>query len=456
MMGGRLRDPRVIVAAAMGLGLAVRLGRVAEWPLLHPDGPAYVSLTRAMLRGEWTAVLGGYYSPLYPMATAPLVATGVPAELAARLVATFAGVLVLPLVFRLARAVGGDTVAAVTVVLAAVHPALVKASSQVLPETLAGLFVMASGLVLFRGDGAWRASLAGVFAGLAYLARPEAVLLVPIGATWLAWRRRPTMFAAFVVATAIVMAPAVLALHAQRGTWKVSPREGMIARHAGLSGETSLPTAVLHHPGAVLGLWARGVGEQGWDTLVALGPILALPFVIGVWTLPPGWPLVVAAAFVVGPLALNPSPRYAVPVLPLLLPWAGAGLIALAPRSGRRAGAGLAVVAMILIGQALWKGKPFDEACSREVRDLLVSRYGRGQTLVAVDGRFAYVAEGTPVVPKTTAPKAALDLARARNAHLWLTRPQWLGKGFTPPDGVREVARPCRGVFVLFEVDTSP
>jgi hypothetical protein len=257
-----------------------------------------------------------------------------------------------------------------------------------------------------------------------------------------------------VFAAVVVMAPAVLALHERTGTWQISRREAALTVRAGLPDQTTLAAAVREHPGAMLGHWTTGVARQTWNTAVALGPVLALPFLVGLRTMPPAWPLAVAAAFVVGPLALNPSPRYAVPILPLFLPWAGAGMLALIDRLGRRAAPACGLVALVLVVQSLWPEKRFDQACSREVSDLVLTRYGPGQGLVAVDGRFAYLAEGKAIVPKTTRPDAALALARARGARLWLTRPWWLGKTFAVPPDVHEVARPCGGAFVLFEMDT--
>ena len=453
-MGGRLRDPRTALGVALALGLAVRLLRVVEWPLIHPDGPAYLALARSLLDGEWSAVLGGYYSPLYPITIAPLVAVGLPAELAARLVASIAGVLALPLLFHVARRIGGDTVGAATVLVAALHPALVKAAAQVQPETLAGLCLLAWGAVLMEARDLRRAAVAGMFAAAAYLARPEGIFLVVIGIAWLGWRRRPVALAVYVLAAVVLMAPAVLALHERTGTWQISRREAALTVRAGLADQPTLAAAVREHPGAMLGHWTTGVARQAWNTAVAIGPVLALPFFAGLYTMRAAWPLAVAAAFVIGPLALNPSPRYAVPILPLFLPWAGAGILALVDRLGRRGASACGLVAVVLIVQSLWPEKRFDENCSREVSDLVRTRYGTGQALVAVDGRFAYLAEGRAIVPKTTRADTALTLARTRGARLWLTRPWWLGKTFTVPPDVHEVARPCSGAFILFEIDT--
>jgi hypothetical protein len=81
-MGARLRDPRTALAVALAVGAILRLVRVLEQPLIHPDGPAYLGLAGTVLDEGWGAVLGGYYSPLYPIVIAPLRAAGVPVELA--------------------------------------------------------------------------------------------------------------------------------------------------------------------------------------------------------------------------------------------------------------------------------------------------------------------------------------------------------------------------------------
>jgi 4-amino-4-deoxy-L-arabinose transferase-like glycosyltransferase len=127
-MGACLRDPRTALVVALAAGAILRLVRVLERPLIHPDGPAYLGLAGAVLDGRWSAVFGGYYSPLYPIAIAPLRAAGVPVELAGRLTAALAAVLALPLLWLIARRLAGDTIAAATALIAAAHPALVKAS----------------------------------------------------------------------------------------------------------------------------------------------------------------------------------------------------------------------------------------------------------------------------------------------------------------------------------------
>ena len=443
--------PRTLLLFALGIGLVVRLARVARDPLVHPDGPAYLDLATALARGELMPVLGGYFSPLYPAAVSIVAATGLGLELAGRLTAVLAGVALLPLVYSVARRLLGESAAGATVLVAAVQPALVKSSAQVLPETLAGTLLAGWLLVLLtERDG--RPATAGMLAGATYLARPEGVMLVPLG-LW-RFRRRPRGALLYLAAALLVMAPALVALRIEHGQWQLSPREGRIAAR---SGATSFIGAATRHPVRFLGGTAVGAARQAAYDAKALGPLLWVPFVAGLLVARGAdrWPLVVVLWFTALPLAINPSPRYAVPLLSLLLPWAGAGIVALGQRLGRHAGLAAAAVGTGLVVQALWVSHPFDAACTREVSALLLRRYGPGQALVAVDGRFAYGARGKAIVPRSTDPAEALALARRYGARLWLTRPAWIAPPWTAPADVRPVARPCGGAFVLFDLDGS-
>jgi len=443
--------PRALVLVAVGLGLVVRLARVARDPLVHPDGPAYLDLAASLARGEILAVLGGYFSPLYPAAVSILAATGLGLELAGRFTAVLAGVALVPLVYAAARRLVGEPAAVATALVAAVQPALVKSSAQVLPETLAGALLL-GWLVASLAERPGRPATAGVLAGATYLARPEGVMLVPLGLWRL--RHRPRGALLYLAVAVLVMAPVLLALRIEHGRWQISPRE---ARIAGRSGATTFVGAATQHPIRFLGGTVIGAGRQVAYDAKALGPLLWVPFVVGlrVATGAGRWPLAVAGWFTALPLAINPSPRYAVPLLPLLLPWAGAGIAALGERLGRHARPAGVALGVGLVAQALWVSHPFDAACSREVSALVLGRYGPGQALVAVDGRFAYGARGKAIVPRSTDPAEALSLARRHGAHLWLTRPAWIAPPWAAPADVRPVARPCRGAFVLFELNGS-
>ena len=440
-----------VLVIALGVGLVVRVVRLATDTLLHPDGPAYLGLAAELLDGRVRHVLGNYYSPLYPAAVALVAATGVPLELAGRMTALGASLAALPLLYFAVHRMLGVRAATAAVLVAALQPALVKASVQVLPETLAGVVLLGWLLALPEAP-----VVAGVLAGAAYLVRPEGIMLLPLGLWRL--RRQPFLRVRLVHATAavLVMLPVLLALRAETGHWQLSPREARIAAGTGIPGATSLAGAAVRAPARLAGRIALGIGEQTLHDAKALSPLLLLPFVAGLASASvrraAGWPLAVVAVITVVPLALNPSPRYAVPLVPLFLPAVGAGLLALGERLGRWVRPAAAVLAVALVVQALWVSHRADAACSREVSALVLSRYGAGQPLVAVDGRFAYGARGRALVPASNDPDAALGLARRHGARLWLTRPRWLPKSWVAPPDVQPVARPCDGTFVLYEI----
>jgi hypothetical protein len=447
---GRYAAP---LAAALGIGLALRLLRIARTPLVHPDSPAYLGLASQLLDGNVMRVLGGYYSPLYPAGIAALRATGLPPELAGRLLATLAGLAMLPLLHVLTRRLYDARTAAVVVLVAAVHPELVKASAQVLPETMAGALLLGWLVLLLRG-GTLAVTAAGALAGGTYLARPEGVMLVPLGLVLGARRARVPALAAYAVAAGLVMLPVLQALHARTGHWQLSPREARLEVRDGLPGDT-LVDALRENPATVIGRTLAGGVQQAISDLKALGPLLWVPFVAGLVAAPPtglrAWPLIVTGTLTALPLALNPSSRYAVPLVPLLLPWVGVGLLALGARLETRARPVAVALAVALAIQALWISHPGDAACWREVSQTLRERYP-GEPVVAVDGRFAYGAGARAVVPGSTRPEEALALARRNGARVWLTRPAWIRKPWQPPPGARAVARPCGGTFVLFEL----
>ena len=139
-------DPALL--SALAVGLVVRLARIARAPLIHPDGPAYLALASDLLHGDVRRVLESYYSPAYPGLVAIAIAAGGAPEVAGRLAAAGAGLAALPLLHTLTRRLLGARAAGVAVLTAALHPALVKAGADVLPETLAGAFLLAWLVVL--------------------------------------------------------------------------------------------------------------------------------------------------------------------------------------------------------------------------------------------------------------------------------------------------------------------
>ncbi len=208
------------------LALGLRLGHVA-WspPALDGDQRAYLLLAESVSAGEGYRVAGipqTHIAPLFPVlhalaskligdsliggrATAILIASLLPVT------ATWAVTGLLG--FKLGLPAG---------VLIALHPHLIVRSSFLEPEALAAaLSFTLAGLLQRR-----RVALAGITLGLAYLSRPEFILLLPAVALILAvrnigWRR----IAIFAVPCLAVSSPFLLYLKQETGHWRVSGKD---------------------------------------------------------------------------------------------------------------------------------------------------------------------------------------------------------------------------------------
>jgi hypothetical protein len=168
----------------VAVALIVRVYRLTTFSaVIENEGVHFVRLAANLLAGR------GYlgmpdtpelsFAPLYPVLIAGVMPFTSP-DVAGRLVAVVFGCLLTVPMFLLAREVFGRTTAIICGILTALHPVLVAYSTAVynesvyLPLMTAGL--LATLLCIRRTKLLW-ALLGGVFFGLAYLTRPEAMAL---------------------------------------------------------------------------------------------------------------------------------------------------------------------------------------------------------------------------------------------------------------------------------------
>lgn len=174
-----------MLGALLILGLIVRVDWLKSHVLVfNPDGAEYARSAENLLRG---AGFSGMWSrpevifpPLYPLliaAASPLTGNS---EVAARLVSVICGVLLVLPIFYLARRIYGPRTAILAATVVSIHPMLTSISVTGFSESTYLLF-FAWGLYWsfesLWGRGWKAAAMAGLFWGLAYLARPEAFLL---------------------------------------------------------------------------------------------------------------------------------------------------------------------------------------------------------------------------------------------------------------------------------------
>ena len=235
----RSRLDRRLLAVVLAGGALLRAWLAFARPLaIEAEGAEYAAIARNLLAGEgYVGTFEGgtqlLFPPLYPgLIAAASLFTG-DFEIAGRVVSLVAGALLPVPVVLIARSLYGERVALLAGALVAFSPLLALLSSSVYSEapflTLLATAVWFS-LRCLQWE-RWRDPvLAGVCFGLAYLARPEAMLYPPIVAVLLVlhafhqpvprWRR--VLFPSAVVgAFVLVAAPYVAFLSAACGTFRL-------------------------------------------------------------------------------------------------------------------------------------------------------------------------------------------------------------------------------------------
>jgi 4-amino-4-deoxy-L-arabinose transferase-like glycosyltransferase len=402
------------VAGAIVLGLALRLGFGLGYWVGRPltlDEHEYLLLAHNLAGGrgfsyaspESGQVEGRHVgrAPLYPAFLAALalavpgsavradrLPTSVPAEV--KVAQALLGCGIVWLVGRwAARAVGdgpdGERAAGAAALLAAVYPPLVWIGSYALSESLYAVLallaawlvdraVQASGGVAAGRRAARPAALAlaaGIVSGLATLTRPAILVFLALAACWLIARRRPSLAAALVLGSILVVGPWTARNHAAYGRFVLVASEGgvtfwtgnnRLARGEGdLAANPGMKQAALAieraHPGATPedlegafyraavddirdgpATWFALLGRKAFYTVVPIGPsymlhswrylvasvasyLLLLPVAAaGAWRLRrrPAQPAalwLLAASSVLVCLVFFPQERFRIPVI---------------------------------------------------------------------------------------------------------------------------------------------
>ena len=325
--GGRRDD--LVVAAATVLSLVAfvlaerRLAGASGFPL--DDAWIHLHFARNLAEGA-----GFVYNPGVPVAgsTAPLwtlilalgLAIAGPSPLIAKAIGVVLSLGAALVVRRAAEAWGASRPAALAAAigLAWTGPMAWGALSG-MEVPLAALLVAAALLAHARGRDAWTA----LWAALAVLARPEALVLVPMLAIARPLtRRRALLFAGI---TAIVVAPAIAFSLATVGapipaTAAAKVEGGLIGWLLGV--REGAATTWLVRPGEFVRAWVAWLALTDW-----LLPVLLLPALIASWWRPGRALAVPALALVAHPVAMallapyrDPGfqeGRYSIHLLPL-------------------------------------------------------------------------------------------------------------------------------------------
>lgn len=196
--------------AAAGLGVVPR------------DSIVYVETARAVAGGDPAAAFAGMQHPLFPLLAGWLGGT----ELAATILAVAIGAAGALAVLALGRRFGMPALGTAAAVLYAVAPGLVRYQSVPLAESLSvPLSLMALSSALAARRCRWAGPVAGLLAGAAFLARPEALVLPLVLGPALVLKKRPVPAVLLLAGFAAVAGPYVGHLSKEAGAFTLSRKK---------------------------------------------------------------------------------------------------------------------------------------------------------------------------------------------------------------------------------------
>jgi 4-amino-4-deoxy-L-arabinose transferase-like glycosyltransferase len=392
-----LRAYRVLLLLFI-LAFFLRVLYMMQAVVIETEGVEYARIAENLFHGKgYRGILGGreaMFPPLLPVTIGLVSVLTGDAERSGRLISLIAGTLLLAPVLLIARQLFGGSAAVTAVALAAFHPLLIALSGSVYSEgpyftvLLAGLFWTLRSLQLDSPrSGFW----AGLYFGLAYLLRPEAVAYVVLAVIVILGRGliEPRLFRGtlktagiLVGTTAILMLPYVLYLSVNAGQIRIEGKtliidaigqrmlDGMSYSQAarGLTpdlkeeGPTLIADQFAIPPAGIASKIRLIMSEQPrrWRETVsavlsnrALGsPVLAILFIVGLllrkrssrWFAGEAFLLLVAGAYFVMLASVHFFwQRYLFPFLPLMLLFAAAGVESLSAWAERIVGSLLSI-----------------------------------------------------------------------------------------------------------------
>lgn len=197
----RARPPWMPGAVVFGFALVLQLLWCADYALHSPyyagmicDSRVYDAWATRILSGDWIGRDVFHQAPLYPYFIAVMWWIFGRHYLVIYLAQALLMALTVLLVFRIGRACFTPRVGWAAAVLCALYGTLNFYAMKVLPDTL-GVFLhvwLACLLLEARLTRQW--VMAGVVCGLLIIARPHALLLVPLVPAWILWGRTDSAF----------------------------------------------------------------------------------------------------------------------------------------------------------------------------------------------------------------------------------------------------------------------
>jgi 4-amino-4-deoxy-L-arabinose transferase-like glycosyltransferase len=348
-----LREKHLLLLL-IGITFALRFYAVLMAQGIANDSAAYGFIARNFLKGHFIKGLSSPAPPLYPFLIFLFSPDTAHVEITGRLISLFFGTLTIIPLFYLVKKAIGQREAIFTTLLYSFHPYLVTYSGMLLTEaTYWGLLVLS---VYFFWTGlekqvTWKIALAGCFLGLAYLTRPEGIGYVLVYLIWIivegilkkGWSKKIALIGVLILSVLIFVIPYVIYIHQETGQWLISKKAKIQQNQFLRNGAEEIDPI-------------EGIEQnkpiKKWSRIVMAGHNIVnhLPFVTYHYLRAYHFSLwlflffglirmrqkVIATELFLASLVLfhlfslstfNPSAiRFSIPVIPLSLFWAGAGI----------------------------------------------------------------------------------------------------------------------------------
>lgn len=226
-----------ILALLILAALAIRVLAALTRPMIQLDETAYVRMAENLAGGKGlldiTGLTATHFSPLLPLLIAGVATIVRNYVLAAYIVVTVFGSLILLPVYLLGKELVSERVGLAAAALMAVTPLFVDYSSRIYSESVYIFFLVLAivfGRHMLRGCRIPCGTLSGAALGMAYLANPSAVfylvalvaLAVIVAFVRGIWRQMAKALVFFLMFFLLYGAPYVYFLHAELGKWTYS------------------------------------------------------------------------------------------------------------------------------------------------------------------------------------------------------------------------------------------
>ncbi|OGP53808.1 MAG: hypothetical protein A2Y65_12680 [Deltaproteobacteria bacterium RBG_13_52_11] len=227
---------RQLILLLIGITFGLRLYAVLMAKGIAHDSAAYGFMARDFLKGDFIKGLSStWLHPLYPILISLISPDATHVEIAGRFISLFWGTFTLIPVYYLVKGAMGQKEAVFTALFYTFHPYLVTYSGMLLTEaTYWGLLVLSvyffwTGL---KEEKIWRIALSGSFLGLAYLTRPEGIGYILVYLGWIVadgvlkkkWFKKIVLMGVLIPSVFVFVVPYVIYIHQETGQWLISKK----------------------------------------------------------------------------------------------------------------------------------------------------------------------------------------------------------------------------------------